>query len=296
MLPVALYRTDRSWRLAWWVRFKMPGGVVCCPVGERHFRIRVFFLTAAGPFASLLSSGAFGWLAANLDSTWLHSLTGWFSATALFSFWFGLGNLLPVNTPLGPSDGLWMWMAARRSKDADRQLAFWLLRASSIGGLRPREWSPALVKLALLGSGPDALSKTFEYNWYADTKQFTEAAAAVEWWLHQSMPRETRAIWWHEAAWFEAFSMSNLPTALERLTVAESLGGGKLVECSAWKARAAIAACDGRYADALSAADRANQAVSLLILDAGLAKGIRGDLLELIARVQAELRKKAGLA
>src|SRR5580658_4599124 len=118
-----------------------------------HFRMRVFFLTAAGgPFASLFSSGVFEWLAANLGSTWFHSLAGWFSATALFSFWFGLFNLLPVNTPVGPSDGLWMWMAARRSKKADRLLAFWLLRASSIGGLRPREWSPALVKLALGGS------------------------------------------------------------------------------------------------------------------------------------------------
>jgi hypothetical protein len=104
-------------------------------------------------------------LAANLGSTWFYSLAGWFSATALFSFWFGLFNLLPVNTPVGPSDGLWMWMAARRSKKADRLLAFWLLTASSIGGLRPGEWSPALVKLALGGSGPDAMSKTFEYNW-----------------------------------------------------------------------------------------------------------------------------------
>ena len=46
-------------------------------------------------------------------------------------------------------------------------------------------------------------------------------------------------------------------------------------------------------ADALSAAGRANQAVSFLMLDRGLAKGIREDLLELIARVQAALRKEA---
>jgi hypothetical protein len=59
------------------------------------------------------------------------------------------------------------------------------------------------------------------------------------------------------------------------------------------KARAAIAACEGGFANALSAADRANQAVSFLMLDRGLAKGIREDLLELIAGVQAELRKEA---
>jgi hypothetical protein len=134
--------------------------------------------------------------------------------------------------------------------------------------------------------------RRFEYNWYADTKQFTEAAAVIEWWLQQSMPQETRAIWWYEAAWFEAFSLSNLARARERLTIAEGLGGGKPVECSAWKARAAIAACEGRFADALSAADRANQAVSLLMRDLGLAEGIREDLLELIARVQVELRKE----
>jgi hypothetical protein len=60
------------------------------------------------------------------------------------------------------------------------------------------------VKLALGGSTPDAVSKTFEYNWYTDTKQFTEVAAVGEWWLQQSMSRETRAIWRYEAAWFEA--------------------------------------------------------------------------------------------
>jgi hypothetical protein len=41
--PVAVYRTDRSWQLAWGGRLGTPGGVVCCPARERHFRMRVSF-------------------------------------------------------------------------------------------------------------------------------------------------------------------------------------------------------------------------------------------------------------
>jgi hypothetical protein len=81
-----------------------------------HFRMRVFFLTAAGgPFASLFSSGVFEWLAANLGFTWFHSLAGWFSATALFSFWTSY-PLAPAPTDLQggsphlPSHPMLTWM------------------------------------------------------------------------------------------------------------------------------------------------------------------------------------------
>jgi hypothetical protein len=283
VLPVVLYRTDNSWKLTWTGKLGLSGSVGCCPVGEHHLRLKVFGLTAAGPFASFLSGVAFARLATNGDSAWFHSLTDWLSATALFSFLCGIGSLLPRNTPSGPSDGLWMWIAIRWNKDKDTELACWLLKASSIGGLRPKEWNPSLVKIALSGSTPNAQSRWLEYNWYADTKQLPEAAAVLEWWLQQDLSRVERAIWWYEAAWFEAFSMSNLAAARERLKIGESFGSDKVLECSAWKARAAIAAGEGRCTEAANAAHRAQDAISHLPLDRGLTKGIREDLSELLA-------------
>ena len=105
---------------------------------------------------------------------------------------------------------------------------------------------------------------------------------AIEWWLNQSVPLVDVAVWWYEAAWFEAFSKGNLAAAKERLNVAEGFPRDERVDCSAWKARAVIAACEGRQADAECAAAKAEDAIRHLTLDEGLAKGIKEDLLTVL--------------
>ncbi len=169
-------------------------------------------------------------------------------------------------------------------------MARWLLRASSIGGLRPREWNQALVRIVLSDPTPNAASRRLKYNWYADTKQLSEAAAVLEWWLRQDLSPIEKAIWWYEASWFEAFSMSNPSAARERFKVAESFSGGRHVECAAWKARAAVAAREGRFSDAADSANRAQRALSYLPLDKGIAKAIMEDL---SAILEAESMSKA---
>jgi hypothetical protein len=159
----------------------------------------------------------------------------------------------------------------------DLALAQSQLYASSISGLRPREWNPELVKRALSGGEPTWLSQWFAYSWYADTGGIREAADALEWILEQPLPRVDHAIWKYEAAWFEVFSRGDLEAARERLKVAERCPSDPDTESSAWKARAAIAAAECRFEDAIGAVRQAVDTLKMP-LDDGLRKGIREDL------------------
>jgi len=170
---------------------------------------------------------------------------------------------------------------------SDQLLAQWLLKASSVGGLRPREWNQELVSRALGGANDSHASETtrwLEYNWYADRGQVREAGEIIEWWLKQRTSPVEQALWWYEAAWFEAFSKGDVAGARERLRVADDFGVEKEVECSAWKARAAIAAREGRFTDASYAANRAQLALRDEVEDKGITKGVIADLHELLER------------
>jgi hypothetical protein len=101
---------------------------------------------------------------------------------------------------------------------------------------------------------------------------------ALEWWLNLKIPQVDLAIWLYEAAWFEAFSVGNVPAAKERLNLAERLPFDERLNCSAWKARAVIAASEGRRADAADAAAKAEEAIRHMTFDEGLAKAIKEDL------------------
>jgi hypothetical protein len=217
-------------------------------------------------------------------------MVGSLSSTGLFSLLTGSLALLPQRTRLGISDGLWMLTALIGGPESERNLSQWLLWGSSVSGLRPREWNPDLVERAL-GGQPTPLSRWLEYNWHADNGHIREAAKAIEWWLNQKIPQVDLALWWYEAAWIEAFSSGDLAAAKERLNVAERFPHDERLDCSAWKAHAVIAACEGRRADAASAAANAEQAIRHENLDEGLAKGIREDLR---AVLNPEWRKPVG--
>jgi hypothetical protein len=139
------------------------------------------------------------------------------------------------------------------------------------------------VKRALDVPAPTPGSRWLEYNWYADTGQFQEAEAALEWWLLQPMLREDQARWLYEAAWFEAFSKNNLVAACERLKSADDLPRNGQVAFEAWKARAAIAARGGRFTDAAYAASQAECAARHSVFDLGIAKAAKEDLHELLS-------------
>ena len=247
------------------------------PRSDRYLRVGLFVVTAAGPCASILFSAFFVWMARNHDSAWPEMLTGGLSATALFSLLFGFLSVLPQRTRIGISDGLWMWTAFIGGPESDRNLSQWLLWGSSVSGLRPREWSPELVERSL-GGQPTPLSRWLEYNWHADSGHIREAETAIEWWLNQKIPQVDLAIWWYEAAWLEAFSIGNLAAAKERFNIAERFPCDQRLDCSAWKARAVIAAFEGRLEDAAYAAAKAEHAIRHMTLDEGLAKGIKEDL------------------
>ena len=278
---VALNRTNHTWKITWSRALGVSGSVRSLPLSGRFLRLRFFVVTSAGPCASLISGAFFAWIARNHDSIWPEILTGGLSATALFSLLFGSLSLLPQRTHSGISDGLWMWTALMGGPESGRNLSQWLLWGSSVSGLRPREWNPDLVERAL-GGRPTPLSRWLEYNWHADRGHIREAEKTIEWWLSQRIPQVDLAMWWYEAAWFEVFSIGNLTAAKERLSVAENFPCDERLECWAWKARAAIAVCEGRPSDAADAAAQAEKAIRRLTFDEGLANGIKEDLRALL--------------
>jgi hypothetical protein len=126
-----------------------------------------------------------------------------------------------------------------------------------------------------------------EYNWHADSGRVGEAAAALDWWLEQSVPRPMQAIWSYEAVWFEVFSRNDLAAARERLRTAARFRDETGAAVAIWKAEAAIAAAEGRPADAAAAAHETEQALRRAPIDSGLARAIREDLAVLLARYSA---------
>lgn len=238
-------------------------------------------MISAGPGASLLAAAFCAVIAQHHGWALPEILTDALSAIGLFSLLFGFLSLLPGRTPAGISDGLWILTTLIGGSENERNLSQWLLWGSSVGGLRPREWNPDLVERALRGR-PTPLSRWLEYNWHADKGHIREAETAIAGWLNQKIPPVDLARWWYEAAWFEAFSVGNLAAATERLNIAEGFPGDKKLDCSAWKARAVLAVCEGRRADAAHAAAKAEQAMAHLSFDEGLQKGIEEDLREIL--------------
>jgi hypothetical protein len=287
---VTVNRTNSSWKVTWSRALGVSGSVRAIPLSGRYLRVRLFVVTSAGPCASMLSCAICAWIVRNQASAWPEFLMGSLSSTGLFSLLTGSLALLPQRTRLGISDGLWMLTALIGGPESERNLSQWLLWGSSVSGLRPREWNPDLVERAL-GGPPTPLSRWLEYNWHADNGHVREAAKAIEWWLNQKIPQVDLALWWYEAAWFEAFSSGDHAAAKERLNIAEQFPQDERLDCSAWKARAVIAACEGRRADAASAAANAEQAIRHENLDEGLAKGIREDLRSVL---NPEWRKPVG--
>jgi hypothetical protein len=160
---VAVNRTNTFWKVTWSTALGLSGSVRSLPLAGRNLRLRLFLTTSAGPCASILSGAFCAWVVRSHDSTLPTILTGGVSATALFSLLLGSLALVPRQTRMGISDGLWMWTALIGGSETDRTLSQWLLWGSSVSGLRPREWNPDLVEKALSGQ-PTPISRWLEYN------------------------------------------------------------------------------------------------------------------------------------
>jgi hypothetical protein len=244
------------------------------------------FKVAAGPLFSFL--GAIG--AAKL-STIVHypELRLFFEGIAYLSIPVGFVSLVPFARYGLKTDGYLLFELITGRKGIRRLLAINSLLSSS-DEFHPREWDAGLVELALDESvkinrpfAVDPLLLYIRYQRFADTGAVDPARDALAEILRQPLSKAERFIWQWEAVWFEAFSAGNVEAARE-MELRSEQQAPVATGAQVWKAKAAIAARQGRMKEAREAA---NKALSCCQGEPGytaaLIRALREDLDELLA-------------
>jgi hypothetical protein len=244
-------------------------------------------MTAGGPLASLLAGTAaalWAWRIERASSQWLFWLVFLFSVLSLAA---GLVGLLPLRGKHFPSDGLRIRMLLRSGPQAERWSNLALLAGASMEGTRPRDLDPELIRqvTTIQDESPDAFAATaFAYNWAVDSGRLDEAAGLLRRTLEerQRRPEPARAVWLCEAAWFEAVFRQDLCGAKHWMEHPENRES-RFSAGARWKAQAAIAALEGRFDEAESAARNALKELEHSP-DQGVVKAIRETLARITAR------------
>jgi hypothetical protein len=269
---------------------------VCYPTHGRDLRRRLLIMVAGGPLVSLLSGTvAVLWLTrtATFPLGWLGCAILFF---ALFSLFIGTAGFLSIKGKHLPSDGARIRMLLRAGPEADRWCGLALLGAASAQGARPRELDPELILrvTSVSDESLDALSAVrFHYNWALDSGRTAEAAEVlcriVE--NRQKWPEPLRPVWLCEAAWFEAAFRKDVAAAQKWRDHPENRKT-RLSAGARWKAEAAIAALEGRFEEADSAAREALKELDRSP-DLGVVKAIRESLARITTRLQGGDRENS---
>lgn len=289
--PLRIHRAGASRRIATRFSLKASGFVRVWSGDARDLRIRAIALILGGPLFSLVVAVIFFGVAHLADPGSSGEVPQILRSVAIWCVAGTLLNLLPVAAGEVKTDGWQIVQLLRGRTTFLRSVAAGALMSGSEN--RPREWDPALLSVALdgLDSGEAMDSKVrsvllwLRYNWCADTGRVSDAGDAIESLISGGATKSDRwnAQW--EAVWFEIFSNDNPAGGRRRLEIAEALpekGGSALM---IWKARAAVAAAEGRSEEARDAAARVVAELEKKPLEsAGLEKAIRDDLTELLER------------
>jgi hypothetical protein len=278
---LGLRRTRDGWRISRLGKTRLSGFVAAYPQGTQNLARRFFWLVAGGPAASAIT-GVIAVLAAR-------SMEGWVAVQLnILGFWSLFTVVLtaiPFSGRYAVNDGTRMLMMLRGGAQAERICSLLLLSGGSLGGLRPREWDAALVRVATTvgGAAADvAGGQTIRYNWLIDSGETHEAGTALTWLLQQEMPEANREVWFLEAAWYSARFAGDLAAARRWLAAAPVRGRMPETRCALLKAQAAIALLEGRRAEAEDAARRGLVECERIGSDAGVVIAIRDALQRVI--------------
>jgi hypothetical protein len=253
---------------------------------------RYAWMVAGGPLATLLLLAASGisywWLGPGAPA-WLTTL-GW------CNFLIALSCLVPYR--IGPirSDANWL-LLLRRPKEARSAMAFMQVMAQEAKGVLPREWDAEVFETMMAGSISDA-SAAFRHllAFYRRMDEGQEAEALRS--LEQSLAasglcgRAIRYACFMEAACSSGLLRRNADNARAWLADARKLR--KPLTKSG--VEAAIAVCEGRYADAIKHWDAALDFLARRKLDSGLARWGKNVIVFRRGQCQEALERAAGSA
>jgi hypothetical protein len=122
------------------------------------------------------------------------------------------------------------------------------------------------------------------YRRYADSGAVDQAEQALKEMLALPLSRDQRMSWEWEAVWFYAFSRRNSHEARQREQIADTCDPIPTQQSQVWKARAALAALEGRTAEARDLAAKALTCAESELSDSrALLKALHDDLAEVIS-------------
>lgn len=290
--PLRWQKRDGGWRVSASRRTAMAGGLAACiPVGSHALLRRTAAMVAGGPVASLLAGAAFVSLWAALPPLSAESSFAAVAAKTVLAV-LGFGNLFAAAISLTPtrtagfySDGARLVRMWRGGPEMDREVALLLLTGSTLGGARPRDWDPELVRRAVGaadGTPFHVMGLQFAFSHAQDRGALDEAGAHVEALLEaqDGLPPLLRPALRLSAVYFVARHVGDAGRAC---ALAEAGEGGLLIDQHIRHlARAAAAWARGDAAAAGAELDRA---------EAELPRAIDRGAAALAADRVAELRR-----
>lgn len=250
--------------------------------------MRTIGFILAGPIFSVSAAALCIRLAGAADGDGLQGISILMKGIAVCSLLFALASFLPF-AKAGKTDGRHILEILFGKAAFLRSIAIWSLVCPT-NNLRPRQWDPGLVSLALDDAvliqqpGVESIVHWVRYNWCADTGRTRCARASLDWLISDKCNETDRLVALWEIVWFEVFSNNNLSAARERLHVAEPFAEG-VPAFMIWKAKAAVVAAEYCYEEANDFAAKAISAVDTgANVSPGLSQAIKDDLCELLER------------
>ncbi|MBC8163730.1 MAG: hypothetical protein H7Z42_21185 [Roseiflexaceae bacterium] len=269
--PLRVQREGDRLRVGFNRSLALAGGIAACaPPDDRNLRRRMAWMIAGGPVASLLLALAGAGLVALQNNSTLDAIG------LVLAFMSGLicaVTLLPLRSGGFNSDGARLLMLARGGPTVDRYLANLALVASSLGGVRPRDWNPSLVEHAQ--AVPDDTidhrsAQLMAYSHTLDQGDIQQAGTLLDDILANldDWPAPFRPSVLLEAAYYAARHRQQPLQARQQLDQATS--GTLVAPSTRLSAEATVLLAEGRAAEAAAKAEAGIRALNRAI-DAGSA-------------------------
>jgi hypothetical protein len=283
--PLRVERTGDRFSTKLTFKGAMFGGLAACaPMDTRDLRRRTLWLIAGGPLASLVTGILFLTLRPLLDAPPLPDALLLVSGLVSLLIWMIAS--IPGTAGGFYSDGARIIRLLRGGPDVEREVAVIAIMGLSMGGARPREWSPELVARGAAGE-PDTIfgvaGRLYAHMYEVDHGRVEAARAQLQAVLAaiEILPKQSRAGLMLQAALFAARADRDAVRARELLE--QSVGGVMVPAHSRPLVEAAIALIEG---------DRARAAERLSAAEAGLKGAIDPGGAARAAEEIAEMRRE----
>jgi len=260
--PLRVEREGERFRVKLAFKGALFGGLAACaPTDTRDLRRRTLWLIAGGPLASFAAGVLLLGLRSVLDAPPVADTL--LLGTGAISLLIWLASAIPSTAGGFYSDGARIIRLVRGGADVEREVACLAIIGLSMGGARPRDWSPELVARASAGE-PDTLfgvaGRIYAYSHEVDAGRVEAARAHIEAAVAAAevLPRQARPGLMLQAALFAA--RVERDAARARAFLERAAGGVMLQAHSRPLAEAAIAWAEGdraRAAERLDAAEAA---------------------------------------